>query len=143
MGLILAAGHLWLVHAQRDTGYPFTVLHVLLIVATGAALSFTPTTTVIASGMPDSHAGLVSGLAGSTTGVEAALEIAGFTAIGMSAGLPNVGAPGPTSFSPAFTASAVVALAATALGLTMDGTRGGMTGRASLTQARDARPRNT
>ena len=41
--------------------YPVAVLPGLLLVATGVALSFTPTTMVIASAAPDTHTGLASG----------------------------------------------------------------------------------
>ena len=78
--VILAAGHLWLAHAPRGGGYAVGVLPGLLLVAVGVALSFTPTTMVITSAAPETHAGLASGLAGSATQVGAALGIASFTA---------------------------------------------------------------
>ena len=56
-----------------------------MLVATGVALSFTPTTVVIAAAMPETHAGLASGLAGSATQIGAALGTATFTAIGLAA----------------------------------------------------------
>jgi EmrB/QacA subfamily drug resistance transporter len=117
--VVLAAGHLWLAYAPRGNGYAVAVLPGLLLVAIGVALSFTPTTMVIASAAPASHAGLASGLAGSATQVGAALGTATFTAIGVSMGASatdHLGAPG---FSAAFTAAAVVALATAALGSTI------------------------
>ena len=59
------------------------VLPGLLLVAVGVALSFTPTTMVIASAAPATHTGLASGLAGSASQVGAALGTATFTAIGI------------------------------------------------------------
>ena len=92
----------------------------LLLVATGVALSFTPTTMVIASAVPETHTGLASGLAGSATQVGAALGTATFTAIGISrSGCGAPAASTSTGFTAAFTAAAVVALATAALGSTI------------------------
>jgi hypothetical protein len=117
--VVLAAGHLWLAYAPRGNGYAVAVLPGLLLVAVGVALSFTPTTMVIASAAPASHAGLASGLAGSATQVGAAVGTATFTAIGISMGAPTSGHLGAGGFSAAFTAAAVVALATAALGSTI------------------------
>lgn len=105
--IVLAAGHLWLAHAPTDHGYPVAVLPGLLLVATGVALSFTPTTMVIAAAAPDTHIGLASGLASSATQVGAALGTAAFTAIAFTAS---------SGFAAAFTAAAAVALATALLG---------------------------
>ena len=110
--VVLAAGHLWLAGAPAGDGYLLAVLPGLLLVATGVALSFTPTTMVIASAAPETHAGLASGLASSATQVGAALGTATFTAIALSAGAAN-------GFPAAFTAAAVVSLATAALGCTI------------------------
>lgn len=107
--LVLATGHLWLALAPSGAGYLVAVLPGLLLVATGVALSFTPTTMVIASAAPDSHTGLASGLASSATQVGAALGTATFTAIALSG----------SGFSAAFTAAAVVAVATALLGCTI------------------------
>jgi EmrB/QacA subfamily drug resistance transporter len=117
--VILAAGHLWLAHAPAESGYVIAVLPGLLFVAAGVALSFTPTTMLIVSGAPDSHAGLASGLASSATQVGAALGTATFTAIALSAGSSATGLLPSSGFSAAFTASAVVALATSLLGGTV------------------------
>ncbi|MET7426128.1 MFS transporter [Dactylosporangium sp. NPDC005555] len=121
--MVLAAGHLWLADAPVAAGYVVAVLPGLLLVAVGVALSFTPTTMVIASAVPESHAGLASGLAGSATQVGAALGTATFTAIGISAGASATGMLGATGFSAAFTAAAAVALATAVLGSTIARTR--------------------
>ncbi|SFD00751.1 drug resistance transporter, EmrB/QacA subfamily [Nocardioides terrae] len=105
--LVLAAGQLWLAWGPGSLGYPVAVLPGLLLVATGVALSFTPTTMVLASAVPDSHAGLASGLASSATQVGAALGTATFTAIALSSG---------RGFPAAFTAAAAVALGTAILG---------------------------
>jgi EmrB/QacA subfamily drug resistance transporter len=117
--VVLAAGHLWLAHAPQGSGYVVSVLPGLLLVATGVALSFTPTTMVIASTVPEARAGLASGLAGSSTQVGAALGTATFTAIGVGAAAPAAGTLSPAGFTAAFTAAAVVALATAALGCTI------------------------
>ena len=98
--VILAAGHLWLAHAPERHGYAVAVLPGLLLVALGVALSFTPTTMVIASAAPQSHAGLASGLAGSATQVGAALGTATFTAIGISMGAAASGPSAHTASPP-------------------------------------------
>jgi EmrB/QacA subfamily drug resistance transporter len=117
--VVLAFGHLWLAYAPRDVGYLIAVLPGLMLVATGVALSFMPTTVVIASAMPETHVGLASGLAGSATQIGAALGTATFTAIGLAASGTDTGVLGPTGFTAAFTAAAVVALATAALGSTI------------------------
>ena len=117
--VVLAAGHLWLANASTGAGYLVAVLPGLLLVAVGVALSFTPTTMVIASAVPDTHAGLASGLAGSATQVGAALGTATFTAIGVSSAGTVGGTLGSSGFSAAFTAAAVVALATAVLGSAM------------------------
>jgi EmrB/QacA subfamily drug resistance transporter len=115
--VILAAGHLWLAHPPLGGGYVTTVLPALFLVAVGVAMSFTPTTMVIASAVPESHAGLASGLAGSATQVGAALGTAAFTAIGVAAGSGTEISAG--GFSAAFTAAAAVALTTALLGSTI------------------------
>jgi hypothetical protein len=61
-----------------------------------------PTTMVIASAVPQTHAGLASGLAGSATQVGAALGTATFTAIGVSAGGTSANTLVSTWFRAAF-----------------------------------------
>ncbi|WP_426595686.1 MFS transporter [Cellulomonas sp. McL0617] len=117
--VILAAGHLWLACAPRGDGYVVAVLPGLLLVAVGVALSFTPTTMVIASVASETHAGLASGLAGSATQVGGALGIATFTAIGISMGGSATGQLAASGFSAAFTAAAVLSLGTAALGSTI------------------------
>jgi MFS family permease len=117
--VILAAGHLWLGHADTSRGYFVAVLPGLVAVAVGVALSFTPTTMVIASAVPDTHAGLASGLAGSATQVGAALGTATFTAIGHFASGGTGHLLGTSGFSAAFTAAGAVALATAVLGTTI------------------------
>ncbi len=117
--VVLAAGHLLLAYAPSGAGYAVAVLPGLLLVATGVAFSFTPTTMVIAGAMPDVHAGLASGLAGSATQVGSALGTSIFTAIGIAVGGTAAGALGPSGFTAAFTTAAVVSLATAALGCTL------------------------
>lgn len=114
--VVLAAGQLWLAWAPVSVGYLVGVLPALFLVAVGVALSFTPTTMVVASAVPADHVGLASGLAGSATQVGAALGMATFTAIGLAASGGEAGHLGATGFNAAFTAAAAVALATAALG---------------------------
>jgi EmrB/QacA subfamily drug resistance transporter len=117
--IVLAGGHLWLANAPLGAGYTVAVLPGLLLVAVGVAMSFTPTTMVIAAAAPASHTGLASGLAGSATQIGAALGTATFVAIGLSAGTPGIGMLSAHGFTAAFTAAAVVALVTAALGSTI------------------------
>ena len=117
--VVLATGHLWLGHAPAHAGYLVAVLPGLLLVAVGVALSFMPTTMVIASAAPDAHAGLASGLAGSTSQVGAALGTATFTAVGIAAGGAGASTLTPSGFTAAFTAAGVVALGTAVLALTI------------------------
>ncbi|HEX5088019.1 MAG TPA: MFS transporter [Nocardioides sp.] len=117
--VVLAAGHLWLAHAPAGAGYALAVLPGLLLAATGVALSFTPTTMVVASAVPETHAGLASGLAGSATQVGSALGTSVFTAVGLAVGGTAAGALDASGFTAAFTAAAVVSLVTAALGCTI------------------------
>lgn len=115
--VVLATGHLWLAYAPADSGYAGAVLPGLLLVATGVALSFTPTTMVLAAAVPATHTGLASGLAGASMQIGGALGTAAFIVIGVSAGRQTGGALDAAGFAAAFTAAAVVALGTAALGL--------------------------
>jgi EmrB/QacA subfamily drug resistance transporter len=112
VGLVaLAAGHVWLALGPTHALYAVHVLPGLLLVATGVALSFTPTTMVIAGGMPAHRSGLASGLAGSSTQVGAALGMAAFTAVAVAASSGgDAGVVSGGGFSAAFLAAAVIAL---------------------------------
>ncbi len=121
--VILAAGHLWLAFASAQIGYAGGVLPGLVLVAAGVALSFTPTTMLIASAVPPADAGLASGMAGSATQVGAALGMASFTAIGLAVG-GAVGGAGsgvmsPAGFAAAFVPAAGVALLTALIGSTL------------------------
>ena len=114
--VVLAGGHLSLAYTPVVAGYAVAVLPGLVLVASGVAMSFMPTTMVIASEVPDAHAGLASGLAGSASQVGAALGTATFTAIGLTVGGGDTTVLTPSGFSAAFTAAAVVALVTALLG---------------------------
>ena len=113
--VVLATGHLWLAYAP-GSGYVVAVLPGLFLVATGVALSFTPTTMVLASAVPASHTGLASGLAAASMQVGAALGTAAFIVVGASSGRQVAGALDASGFSAAFTAAAIVALVTALLG---------------------------
>jgi EmrB/QacA subfamily drug resistance transporter len=114
--VVLAAGHLWLAHAPAGSTYVVGVLPGLLLVATGVALSFTPTTMVLAASVPAIHTGLASGLSGAAMQVGGALGTAGFVVVGLAANGGSATALDASGFSAAFTAAAVVALSTAALG---------------------------
>ncbi len=126
--LVLAGGHLWLAHAPVDAPYLEAVLPGLVLVATGVALSFTPTTMVIAAAATSRHAGLASGLAGSATQVGAALGTAGFVSLGVALGGGSAAVLTPAGFSVAFTAAAVVSLVTALVGLGLVRNRAHATG---------------
>jgi EmrB/QacA subfamily drug resistance transporter len=117
--VVLAAGHLWLAYVPVESGYVVAVLPALILVATGVALSFTPTTMVLASAVPATHTGLASGLAGAAMQIGGALGTAGFIVVGIAAGGPVHGALDSSGFSAAFTAAAIVSLLTAALGATL------------------------
>jgi EmrB/QacA subfamily drug resistance transporter len=117
--VILAVGQLWLGHTPLGSGYLSGVLPALLLVATGVALSFTPTTMIMAAAVPDTHAGLASGLAGSGTQVGAALGTATFISIGISASGTADHVLGSPGFAAAFTAAAVVSFGTAVLALAL------------------------
>ncbi|RNM14057.1 MFS transporter [Nocardioides pocheonensis] len=121
--VILAGGHLWLAYAPFGGGYAVAVLPALFLVAVGVALSFTPTTMVIAGAVPETHSGLASGLAGSATQIGAALGTAGFTAIGLATGGHGAEVLAAGGFTAAFTAAAAVALVTAVLGTTISRSR--------------------
>lgn len=117
--VILAAGHAWLAYAPAGSGYLVAVLPGLLMVAVGVAFSFTPTTMVIAGAMPDTYAGLASGLAGSATQVGSAIGTSVFTAVGIAVGGTAAGVLDSSGFTAAFTAAALVSLTTAAIGCTL------------------------
>ncbi|MCW2737934.1 MFS transporter [Nocardioides sp.] len=117
--VVLASGHLWLAYVPSGSGYAVAILPGLLLVATGVALSFTPTTMALASAVPGTHTGLASGLAGASMQVGGALGTALFIVVGLAAGHPVDGALDTSGFSAAFTAAALVSLLTAALGSTL------------------------
>lgn len=126
--IVLAAAHLWLTRSRDGASYLLDVLPGLLVAAIGVAMSFTPTTMVIASGVPTERSGLASGLANASSQIGAAIGVATLSAAvalgsGGSAGAhdgPGGAQAGPTvalaAFHGAFTTAAVLAIAAAALG---------------------------
>ncbi|AXH96180.1 MFS transporter [Ornithinimicrobium avium] len=120
--VVLALGHLWLARTPAAALYLLDVLPGLLLVAVGVALSFTPTTMVVAAALPAARAGLTSGLASSSTQVGSCLGLATLTAVAIAAG----GAPDPApssltgeGFAAAFRAAAAVALTTGLLACTL------------------------
>jgi EmrB/QacA subfamily drug resistance transporter len=117
VGLVfLAAGHFWLARTPADPGYSIDVLPGLLLAAAGVALSFTPSTMVIASGIPLKLTGLASGLANASSQIGGAFGVAAFSTVAAI----TIGATAPVmepsvlsaGFRNAFIAAGVVALAA-------------------------------
>jgi predicted MFS family arabinose efflux permease len=119
--VVLAAGHLLLARTPTEARYVVDVLPALLLVAAGVALSFTPTTMVIAAAVPAARAGLASGLASSATQVGAALGLAAFTAVAVFSTGSGEG-PGAVSvdgFAAAFAAAGALALTTAAVALAL------------------------
>lgn len=82
LGLVLLAfGHFWLARTPDGADYSLDVLPGLLLAAAGVALSFTPSTMVIASSIPPTLTGLASGLANASSQIGGAFGIAAFSAI--------------------------------------------------------------
>lgn len=79
--LLLVVAHLMLATVDNGDSYLLRVLPALLIAAAGVALSFTPTTLVIAEGIAAHNAGVSSGLASATAQIGGAIGIAVFGAL--------------------------------------------------------------
>lgn len=122
-GLILVAGsHLWLARGPVAGSYLLDVLPALLLAATGVALSFTPTTLVITSGVPASRSGITSGIASGSAQLGGAIGIAVFSAVHVAAqnatgdATPGIDAIAQSQgFSAAFLAAATTAAIAATL----------------------------
>lgn len=111
--VLLAGGHFWLSRVPADIGYSVDVLPGLLVASAGVALSFTPSTMVIASGLAPEQGGLASGLATASSQIGAAIGVAVFTAV-MSVGRNDSVEIG---FQYAFVSSGTVATAAALIAL--------------------------
>jgi EmrB/QacA subfamily drug resistance transporter len=115
--VVLAAGHLWLARSPVGASYFADVFPALMLIATGVALSFTPSTLVIASGVPPERSGLASGLSNAGSQIGAAVGIALLGAI-VAAGAPTGEGSGTAellaAFRDAFATAAGLALAAAA-----------------------------
>lgn len=110
LGLVLlACGHFWLARAPQDAGYSLDVLPGLLLAAAGVALSFTPSTMVIASGIPSTSTGLASGLANASSQIGGAFGVAAFSAV---AAITTRAAGIAVGFQYAFTAAGIIAAVA-------------------------------
>jgi EmrB/QacA subfamily drug resistance transporter len=79
--VLLTVAHGVLAVAPASPVYALHVLPALLVAAAGVAMSFTPTTLVIASGIPKQRSGVGSGLASSSAQLGGALGIAVFIAV--------------------------------------------------------------
>ncbi len=116
--VILAAGHFWLARTPPGVGYVLDVLPGLLVAAVGVALTFTPSTMVIASNIPVALSGLASGLANASSQIGGAFGIAAFSALAAAVTGNVTGATGmdPALLAPgfriAFLAAGSVAIAA-------------------------------
>jgi len=98
--------------------YLLRVLPALLLAAAGVAMSFTPTTLVISTGIPAERSGVASGLASSSAQLGGALGIAVFSAIDAAVRVQILGGAdsggsaieaASAGMSAAFTAAAIVA----------------------------------
>jgi hypothetical protein len=125
-GLALVAGaHVWLARGPVTGNYLLDVLPGLVLAASGVALSFTPTTLVITSGVPAARSGLASGNATASAQMGGALGIATFSAIPASVQLGLLQAGSPTDaadasgFGAAFLAAGVSAATAAVLAIAL------------------------
>ena len=111
--LLLAVGHFWLARQSMNSSYGFDVLPGLLIAAAGVALSFTPSTMVIAESVPAERTGLASGLANASSQIGGAVGVSAFSSIAaIASGQQDSTAAG---FPAAFIAAGVAALLGAAL----------------------------
>ncbi len=118
--VILAAGHLWLANAPTAGGYLVAVLPGLLLVAVGVALSFTPTTMVIASAQcPRRTPASRPGWPGQRPRSAPPSAPPPSPPSASPSAVPVAHTLGASGFSAAFTAAAAVALATAALGTTI------------------------
>ena len=113
--VILGAGQLWLARTPTGAGYRVDVLPGLVLAAVGVALSFTPSTMVVASAVPAPSTGLAAGMANAASQIGAALGISAFSAVAaVSSGGGLIGAAGAggaaSGLHAAFTVAALVAL---------------------------------
>jgi len=134
---LLAAAHLLFAAGARAataaggaagpdaSAYWWNVLPAMLLAAAGVAMSFTPTTLVIASGVPAARSGVASGLASSSAQLGGAMGVAVFTAVdaaarteALAAGAAAPLAAAGAGMSAAFTVAAIVAGAAATLAAT-------------------------
>jgi EmrB/QacA subfamily drug resistance transporter len=106
--LLLAIGHLALARLSTGSSYGWEVLPCLLLAAAGVALSFTPTTMVIASAVPAARSGLAAGLANSSSQIGGAIGVSAFSSIAAIAS--GQGQDVGAGFQAAFVAAAAVAL---------------------------------
>lgn len=118
--VVLAAGQLVIAGAPSPAAYAVDVLPGLLLVATGVALSFTPTTMVVADAVPAPRSGLASGLASAGTQAGAALGVAAFSAVAVAA-TPGSAVAAPTAggFAAAFVAASLTAGATAVVAVTL------------------------
>lgn len=79
--VLLVVAHVMLATVDNGDSYVLRVLPALLVAATGVALSFTPTTLVIAEGIAARNSGVSSGLASATAQIGGAIGIAVFGAL--------------------------------------------------------------
>jgi Major Facilitator Superfamily len=115
IGLLLVGGaHLWLARGPVTGNYVIDVLPGLLLAAAGVALSFTPTTLVITSGLPAERAGIGSGMASASAQLGGALGIAAFSALQAAASTAE-----GTGYSAAFLGAAGSALLAAVLAIVL------------------------
>jgi EmrB/QacA subfamily drug resistance transporter len=93
---MLIVAHILFALIESGASYPWRIMPVLILAATGVAFSFTPTTLVIANGAAAGNSGVSSGLASATAQIGGAIGIAVFgaaDAAGRSAVLAEGGTP--------------------------------------------------
>lgn len=119
---VLAAGHAWLSRASTPVHYAADVLPGLLLIVVGVALSFTPTTMLIADALSSERAGLAAGMASASSQIGAALGVAVLAASIVAEAGPHPGLDASAlgaGFTHAFVVAAGIATTAALLALSL------------------------
>jgi EmrB/QacA subfamily drug resistance transporter len=113
-GILVAVSLAWFAMLTDESAYFPEVVLPLILHAVGIALVFAPGTVAIMQGVPEEHAGTASGLLQMDQQIGGALGIAVIAAVYASAAVPGDFAAG---LPMAFTVAALIALAASMVGL--------------------------
>ncbi|HEY2763921.1 MAG TPA: MFS transporter [Pseudonocardiaceae bacterium] len=139
--LVTAAGFFWLSRITATSGYAADVLGPGMLITLGLGLTFAPIAAAATGGVPQSEAGLVSGLVNTSRQVGGAIGLAGLATVATthSAALHAAGAGGPEAltggFTRAFVVAGVICCAAAVAALSLPGQRRGQPDRSAAAVA--------